>query len=359
MYCDFYSINDRNNLIPEFIDSLILEIERCEIDTINWKIETIFIGGGTPSLIKSKYVELIINALYKKHKLKHIKEFTLEANPGEAPKTRLKNYFDLGINRLSIGVQSLEPSILKFLTRIHSPKQVFDTFNNAREIGFKNINCDLIYSIPNQSWATWSRDLKKIINLKPEHISAYTLTSEKGTELFKSVKNQKIIMPGDSQTSNWFLKTHKILKSFDYKSYEISNFSKINFECKHNLNYWNIGSYLGYGPSAHSYDGNKRWNNVKSIDSYIKKITLCKSPISFSENLTKENKINEIIGFGLRTSSGIFIKNIPEPFIHKFYYNLDLALIKWKNCISINKKFIKLKNKGLIYGDAIAIDLMI
>jgi len=359
MYCDFYSVNDRENLIPQFINSLKLEIEQCKVDTKDWNIETIFIGGGTPSLIKSKYIEIIINTLNKKHTLNNIKEFTIESNPGEAPKNRLKNYHDLGIDRISIGIQSLEPSILKFLTRIHDSKQVFDTFYNAREVGFNNINCDLIYSIPNQTWDIWYQDLKKIINLNPEHISAYTLTSEKGTELYKSIKNQNIIMPNDDQTSNWFLKTHKILKSFNYKSYEISNFSKINYKCLHNLNYWKNKPYIGYGPSAHSYDGYKRWSNIRSIDSYIKKIKSFKSPISFSETLTIENKINELIGFGLRTSSGISIKNIPEPFINKFYRNLESALIKWEDCINLNKNFIKLKNQGLLYGDSIAIDLMI
>ena len=184
MYCDFYSASDKETLIPEFVKALILEIERCQVETQDLEIETIFIGGGTPSLLKSKYIDLIVNALHKKHKIDNVKEFTIEANPGEASQKRLKNFLKLGINRLSIGVQSLNPNILRFLTRTHSPNEVFKTFQNARNIGFKNINCDLLYSIPNQSWNRWSKDLKEIIKLKPDHISAYSLTSEKGTQLF-------------------------------------------------------------------------------------------------------------------------------------------------------------------------------
>ena len=359
MYCDFYSINGQENKIPQFIDSLIFENERCEIDTTNWKIDTIFIGGGTPSLIKSKYMEMIINALHKKHNLNYIKEFTIEANPGEAPKNRLKNFKNLGINRLSIGVQSLEPSILKFLTRIHNNNQTFNTFLNAREVGFNNINCDLIYSIPNQSWNIWERDLKKIINLNPEHISAYTLTSEKGTELFKLIKNHKIYMPEDEKIGDWFLNTHNILESFNYKAYEISNFSKLNYESIHNQHYWNIHPYIGYGPSAHSFDGKKRWNNTRSLENYLKKIKLSKSPISFSEILSTKNKTNEMIGFGLRTRAGISIQNIPKQFFKKFNSNLKLVLKKWEGCIYFHKNTIKLEKKGFVYGDAIAIDLMI
>ena len=358
MYCDFYSINNREDSIPEFIQSLILEIERCKVDTTNWELNTIFIGGGTPSLIKSKYMELIINALHKKHNLNKIEEFTLEVNPGEAPKDRLKKFKDLGINRLSMGVQSLEPSILKFLTRIHDSKNVYDTFDHAREIGYANINCDLIYSIPGQSWDIWERDLRSIINLDPEHISAYTLTSERGTELFKLIKNHEIVMPRNEKTANWFLKTHKILKTNKYNAYEISNFSKINYECEHNLHYWNINPYIGYGPSAHSFDGYVRWSNIKSLDNYIKKLNSVKTTLSFSEVLTLQNKTNEMIGFGLRTSLGIKTRKIPNALINKFETNLKLALIKWGNCIVTDSETIKLSIEGLAYADAIAVDLM-
>ena len=359
MYCDFYSASDKETLIPEFVKALILEIEHCQVETQDLEIETIFIGGGTPSLLKSKYINLIVNALHKKHNLGNIKEFTIEANPGEAPKKRLENFLKFGINRLSIGVQSLNPNILKFLTRVHSPHEVFRIFQNARNVGFKNINCDLMYSIPNQSWNTWDKDLKEIIRLKPDHISAYTLTSEKGTQLFRLIKEKKITMPPNEQKSKWFLDTRDILESNYFIPYEISNFSKKGYECQHNLNYWNIRPYIGYGPSAHSYDGIKRWQNINSIDSYIKKLKSHKSPIHFCEALSKESKINEIIGFGLRTTSGILVERIPKVYNTKFKEKLESVRNKWENLIIVDKEFVKLNKSGFLYADAIAVDLMI
>ena len=359
MYCDFYSTSDKKTLIPEFVKALILEIERCQVETKDLEIETIFIGGGTPSLLKSKYIDLIVNALHKKHKIDNVKEFTIEANPGEASQKRLKNFLKLGINRLSIGVQSLNPNILKFLTRTHSPNKVFETFQSARDIGFKNINCDLLYSIPNQSWNIWSKDLKKIIKLKPDHISAYALTPEKGTQLFRLIKGKKITMPPAEQKSKWFLDTHNMLKNNFYIPYEISSFSKKGYECQHNLNYWKILPYVGYGPSAYSYDGAKRWQNINSIDSYIKKLKSHKSPIHFSETISKKNKTNEIIGFGLRTTSGILVDRIPKVYSQKFRENLKNVLKKWEKAIVVDRNFIKLNQNGFLFADAIAIDLMI
>jgi len=359
VYCDFYSASDKEILIPEFIKALILEIEQCQVKTQDLEIETIFIGGGTPSLLKSKYIDLIVNALHKKHNIENVKEFTIEANPDEAPKERLKDLLKLGINRLSIGVQSMNPNILRFLTRTHSPNEVFNTFQNARDVGFKNINCDLIYSIPNQSWSTWYKDLKEIIELKPEHISAYTLTLEKETQLFKSMKENKISMPRDEQRSKWFFDTCNILKNNYFMLYEISNFSKKGYECQHNLNYWKILPYVGYGPSAHSYDGTKRWQNINSIDSYIKKLKSHKSPIHFSETINKRSKTNEIIGFGLRTTSGILVDKIPKVYSQKFKKNLKNVLNKWEKAIIVDKNFIKLNQNGLLYADSIAVDLMI
>ena len=189
MYCDFYSITDSEDAIPQFVEAMCWEITNCTIDVSDWEFDTIFIGGGTPSLLKAIHIDGILSCLNKNYDLSNVKEITIEANPGEAPKDRLKDLKSMGINRLSIGVQSLQPQLLKFLTRIHSKEQVFETYNNARLSGFNNINCDLIYSIPNQTLNMWEQDLNTIIKMEPEHISAYALTVEKGTDLFSIVYN--------------------------------------------------------------------------------------------------------------------------------------------------------------------------
>ena len=236
-YCDFYSITDSEGIIPRFIKAICKEIEQCSTDTSKWKFDTIFIGGGTPSLIKAREIEKILLSIDNKFSLGNVKELTLEANPGEIPINRLNGLKMLGINRLSIGVQSMQKKLLKFLTRAHSQKDVYKVFDSARSCGFENINCDLIYSIPGQTKKMWIDDLENIIKLGPDHISAYTLTVEKGTDLFKMVKNKMVIMPSENQTGNWFIDTHELLQFNGYSPYEISNFSKPGLQCMYNLHY--------------------------------------------------------------------------------------------------------------------------
>lgn len=359
MYCDFYSIAEREDSIPRFINAITTEIERCNMDVSDWGIDTIFIGGGTPSLIDGHFIESILTSLQNSFDISSVKEFTMEANPGESPKDRLMDFRSLGINRISMGVQSLEPTLLKFLTRIHSVEQVFETYENARSVGFHNVNCDLIYSIPGQTWDIWERDMERIIELEPNHISAYTLTLEKGTDLFKLVKDKKITMPEDGQTAEWFLKTHEIMESYGYSSYEISNFSKPKMECQHNLHYWRIHPYLAFGPSAHGFDGQNRWNNSRSLDHYLQQIESNKSPVSMKETLTQKDLLNEMIGFGLRMKEGINLSKIPEKFKNQFSGNLIVAEKKWEGCFIQTEKSISLTKTGMVYGDAIGVDLMV
>ena len=358
IYCDFYSIANREEAIPRFVKAIITEIERCEVDTSDWEIDTIFLGGGTPSLLESKYIESILKSIQTKYDLSSVTEFTLEANPGEAPKDRLKEFRNLGINRLSMGVQSLEPDLLKFLTRIHSVEQVFETYDNARSIGFDNVSFDLIYSIPGQTWDIWERDINRIIDLEPNHISAYTLTLEKGTDLFRLVKDKKVRMAENEITGEWFLKTHQLMESNGYLSYEISNFSQPGFECRHNLHYWKIHPYLAFGPSAHGFDGTNRWNNSRSLDLFLQQIESGDSPISIIETLTEKDKLNELIGFGLRMNDGIDLKKIPEIFQTQFGENLKIIEKKWDGCFIKNENSISLTKTGMVFGDAIGVDLM-
>ncbi len=359
MYCDFYSISDKNSDIPDFIKALTYEIEHCSIDTSKWIFDTIFIGGGTPSLIKENHMEKILSCMHKKFNLTQVKELTIEVNPGEAPKDRLKAFHQMGINRLSMGVQSFQPELLKFLTRMHGRDEIFETYDNIRWAGFQNVNCDLIYSIPGQTKKMWEDDLKSIINLDPEHISAYTLTAEKGTELFSLISEGQIKMPRNSQIGSWFTRTHEVLLKNGYSGYEISNFSKERFECMHNLHYWNIEPYLAFGPSAHGFDGIFRWNNARSLKTYMELIMAGKSPISSREKLGPMDKTNEIIGFGMRMLKGINLKNLPTTHLEKCKVNFEIIMEKYPNCIERKAKNYSFTNKGLLFADQIIPDLLI
>ena len=360
IYCDFYSITNKESMINQFVKSLIDEINYLTIDyDLNLKIDTIFFGGGTPSILDSKSYENIINALNKKFNLSHLKEMTIEANPGECNLKLLKNLKKLGFNRLSIGIQSLHRKHLKFLSRIHSPKDSIQTFNNAISAGFENINTDLIYNIPGQSVFDWEKDLYKIINLGPTHISAYSLTVEKNTELYSLTKNKSVIMPNESIEIEMFKMCKSILKTNNYSQYEISNYCKPGFECKHNLHYWKMEPYFAFGPSANGFDGKKRWTNIKSLEGYINLIQNKRSAITQIENLSKKDLFNENILNGLRLIQGLnksTIKNLSNTDVNQHISHL---ITKWDPLIVDDGEKIYLNDKGLLFADEIISELFI
>ena len=359
IYCDFYSVVDQESTIPDFFKALFKEIQSINTDTSKWNIDTIFIGGGTPSLINPDLISKLIDQLSKKFNLSNIKEFSLEANPGEAKFEYLKGYRDLGINRLSIGVQSLDPMLLKFLTRLHNPEDVFHTFENARKAGFDNINCDLIFNIPNQSMSIWKRDLQTIIDLNPDHISCYSLTVEKNTQLFQYINNGKVQMPSEYKSLNYYKWSQYKLAEQGFHQYEISNWEKPGKECRHNMHYWEIDPYLSFGPSAHGFDGQHRFSNIRNLDGYIKKLNERELPRQDHYKLFDKDRTNEIIGFGLRIRDGINLSNIPPSHIDAVYHSIKQNQSKWGDFYIIENNRLKLTPTGFAFADGIAVDLMI
>jgi len=359
IYCDFYSVADQDDRIDDFVNSLIFEIDRCDINVTNWKFDTIFIGGGTPSLLSAKQLERIISALQKKYDLADIIEFTVEANPGEALYEKLKDFHSFGVNRLSMGVQSFKSNLLQFLSRIHTAEDAMRTFESARKVGFDNINCDLIYNIPNQSLDDWKDDLNQLIELNPEHISAYSLTVENGTPLHGLVRNKTIQMPNDEKHLQFNSTVFELLSKNDFIQYEISNYSKLNKECFHNLHYWDNDTYLGFGPSAHSFDGNKRWNNYSNLEKYVSLLNGENSPIENFDEITEVDKINEIIGFGLRMTKGFELSHIPDDKLEMFKSLLSDVKMKYPDMIFEDENRIKLNQNGMQFADAIAVDLFL
>ena len=359
MYCDFYSVADRDEAMPIFFDSLKKEIEICQIDVTKWTFDTIFIGGGTPSLMTPNQLESLIKTLDYNFDISNVTEFTIEANPGEAPEGRLKEYKALGVNRVSMGVQSLEPNILKFLSRIHGPEEVFKTFDILRKVNFKNINCDLIFNIPNQTLDIWENNLNQIIQLEPEHISCYSLTVEKGTQLYQYVNRGKIKMPNNDKSAEFYKSTQSIMQLNDFEQYEISNWSKPTLECKHNLHYWEIEPCLAFGPSAHGFDGLSRFSNISNLDKYIKKLIDDDIPQQHHEKLSAKNFSNELIGFGLRIKNGINLEKFPDKFREKFEITLDKNQKKWGKFLIKKGNRLSLTNEGYAYADAIAVDLLL
>ena len=359
MYCDFYSVADRDDAIPAYFEALLKEIELCSTDTTHWDIDTIFIGGGTPSLTPPHQLKNLIRALTDKFDFANVFEFTMEANPGEAPADHLKAYRELGVNRISMGVQSLEPALLQFLTRIHGPDEVFNTFDAVRQAGFDNINCDLIFNIPNQNMDIWKRDLQQIVDLKPEHLSCYSLTIEEGTQLFQYVNRGKVTMPSDDQSAELYQWTQSALEENGYAQYEISNWSKPELPCRHNLHYWKIHPYLAFGPSAHGFDGKNRFSNIRNLDGYIKQLGDGKLPRQDDYELSDKDRTNEMVGFGLRIKDGIDLKNVPDMHRDAVRQSIQDNELKWGAYFITEKDRLKLTTEGFSYTDAIAVDLMI
>ena len=356
-YCDFYSITDREESIPLFIDSLIREIKLYFNlnDTTSYNFDSMFIGGGTPSLISPHYIEKIFNTLSDYIDISDLVEVTMEANPGESPKDYLKEYHRLGVNRISFGFQSLNNKLLKFLDRLHTSDQCFTAFNDARNAGFQNINTDMIFNIPGQSLKILSDNLKAVINLGPEHISSYSLTVEKGTMLYNNVTKGKVLMPDEKLDYDMYRTTIDVMSENGYRQYEASNYSKKSKECIHNLHYWNLDPYLAFGPSAHGYDGKKRWWNHRSLNMYISDLQNNKLPINNSEILSKKNKYNEMVMNGLRTSRGINIKSLNS--IHHTK-NLNKIILKWPQLL-IENNYLKLKDHDFMLLDEITPELFI
>ena len=358
VYCDFYSITKKEDQIPLFTECLLKEINTYKHYARKWEFDTIFFGGGTPSLLPAKYLEQILQKLHDTFDTSNVQEITLEANPGEAPLQHLKDIRGLGVNRLSMGFQSFDDKILKVLGRLHQSKDCFKTFNNARKAGFDNISADMIFNIPELSTQKWNSDLTRLIELDPEHISAYSLTVEPSTKLFNLVKRKELLMPIESIDIEQFLLTNKILSEHGYLHYEISNYAKINRESKHNLHYWNLSPYLSFGPSAHPYDLEKRWWNVRSLEKYIESISNNKLPVENNEKLSRNDHYNEIILNGLRLKNGINLSSLNK---YSDLVNLDyLNTIhkKW-DCLYVSDNNIKLIDNGFLFVDEITKDLFI
>tara|TARA_Y100000994_G_scaffold243239_1_gene241359 strand:+ start:969 stop:2096 length:1128 start_codon:yes stop_codon:yes gene_type:complete len=358
VYCDFYSITKREKQIPLFTECLLKEIDLYKDYSEKWSFDTIFFGGGTPSLLPTKYLEQILQKLHDTFDTSKVTEISLEANPGEAPFEHLKDIKSLGVNRISMGFQSFDDKILKLLGRLHEAKDCFNTFNNVRKAGFDNINTDMIFNIPGLSVNNWKKDLNKLLELDPEHISAYSLTVEPSTKLFNLVKNKKVLMPIEKTDIEQFLITEDILSKNGYHQYEISNYAKKNKECKHNLHYWNLSPYLSFGPSAHSYDLKKRWWNVRSLEKYTNNLEKGKLPIEGNEILSRKDNYNETILNGLRLSKGIKTSDLKEysDIINKTEFNK--VIDKW-DCLSISDKNIRLTKEGFLFVDEISTDMFL
>jgi len=359
IYCDFYSIITSNN-ISSFLQSLKKEIKYyAENYSSNRIITSIFFGGGTPSLMQPEYLEEIISSIAENFSVSAEAEITMETNPGTVDKEKLRKFRTAGINRISIGVQSFNDDELKFLTRIHNSNTAVETLHIASEVGFENISLDLIFNLPKQTKQRWLSNLQQAIQLPIKHISTYSLILERGTILNKMVLDGKVKMQSDDHDADLYETTLEFFENSDFYQYEVSNFTKPGYECKHNNVYWHYGEYLGLGTSSHSFIDGKRWWNYSSLKRYINEIDTNGIAVANCEELSPEEFHNEYIMLALR-SSGIKLKIYNSTFgdnwLKKNYSYLNK--LENENFILFDDSNIKLTKKGYALCDEILKNLL-
>jgi len=348
-YCDFSSYSGKNHLIDSYIEALKKEIVLHKTTLDNHKISTIFFGGGTPSILSGNQIAEIMDTISKYYCIETKAEISMEANPGTLTYDKLKTYYASGINRLSIGLQACQNDLLRTLGRIHSFEEYIKNLEEARNIGFTNINTDLMFSLPGQNEKHWEESLEKIVSLNIPHISAYSLIVEEETPFFNLVESKRIILPHEEIELKMYHHTIHYLKQNGYNHYEISNFAKPGFQCKHNLTYWYNKSYIGLGSGAHSCFNKKRFNNVNKIEEYIKLLLNDKTPIEDEINLSIKDEISETMFLGLRMMQGVSI----EEFIKRFnvspleVYKDVIHKFKTQNLLYWDEKHIRLTQKGI------------
>ena len=347
-YCDFISFENKCDEIPQYIESLKEEIRKFDFSSYN--VTSIYIGGGTPSYIDSKYIKYILDELKTRVKFDDI-EITIEVNPGTVTEEKLKEYKEAGINRISIGLQSTNNNLLKEIGRIHTYEEFLEAYQLVNKIGFNNINVDLMLALPGQTIQDLKESLDKIINLNPNHISIYSLIVEEGTKISKLLEEGKISLPEEEQERRMYWYVKDILELKGYNHYEVSNFSKKGKESRHNMNCWNQEEYIGFGVAAHSYINNVRFSNTDIIQEYIKNIkeNNTENNITIEEEQTLEDKKKEFMMLGFRKIEGVDISKFKEKFVDNplFLYREKLNKLAEEGLIEVDLNNIRLTNKGL------------
>lgn len=363
-YCDFISYSNKYKKQEEYINKIIEEIENNNEILKNNFISTIYFGGGTPSSINSDLIKKVLDKIYKvagisKENKENI-EITIELNPGTVTKNNLQIYKSCGINRLSIGLQSTNDIILKEIGRIHSYEQFLNTYNQAIDVGFNNINVDLMLGLPGrdkggQTIADLKDSLEKITNLNPvpNHISVYSLIIEEGTPIEKRLLQEEINLPSEEEERNQYHYTKNYLELKGYKHYEISNFAIPGYESKHNINCWEQKQYIGLGIAAHSYINGIRYSNTNNLEEYLSKSS--KEVKTIEETQTKEDTEKEYMMLGLRKLDGISINKFKEKFGENpiYLFRKELQILVEEELLEIDLDTIKLTNKGLDFANIV------
>jgi oxygen-independent coproporphyrinogen-3 oxidase len=342
-YCSFYKEASDRNKVQGFLDALLIELDRFGPDRLS--VQTIFFGGGTPSALSPSQLDFLLTGLRDRLDLTNLTEWTLEMNPATVSAEKANLLLSLGVNRISMGVQSWDSDILQRLGRVHSAVQARRSFDILRTAGFENVNLDLIFGVPGQSREQWMGTLSETVALGPDHISAYCLTYEEDTEFFRRFQTGEF-RQNTNEDAEFFAMTMDFLSDHGFAQYEISNYTRPGRECLHNLAYWYGKDYLGLGPSAFSTIGRRRWQNIADTQSYIARIGLQDSIRTFEEHLEETTREAERIVFGLRTRNGVLRSKIVQQ-------QSELADLEKAGYLEAAGDYVRLTRAGRLVADEI------
>lgn len=359
-YCDFPSFSRMDNLRMDYIKALCKEIKIFKEKYAEYVIDTIFIGGGTPSVLQASELEIVLKEINTLNVSKNV-EFSMECNPGNLTEEKLRIMRKNGVNRISMGLQAKQNTLLKALGRIHDYDTFKENFILAKNNGFTNINVDLMFGLPNQKISDWKESLEEIISLNPSHISAYSLIIEEGTAFYKLYEADKLVLPSEEEEREMYHLTKTILEKAGFKQYEISNYAKEGFECKHNLAYWNMDNWIGLGSASASYVDGVRSKNISNVKEYINSMIEYGEAIEENLNNTKNDDMEEFMFMGLRKINGISEKEFKDRFkvgIDEIYSDVFKKYEK-EELLKRKDGLIYLTAKGIEVSNIIMADLLL
>ena len=357
-YCAFNTYAFHKEQAKVYIGALQTEMALYAPETSI--LQTIFIGGGTPSILSADSLNQLFTNMHRHFQISPDAEFTVECNPGTVDTEKLRVMQDAGVNRLSFGLQAMQDETLRQLGRIHTVDEFLHSYRLAREHGFDNINIDLIFALPQQTMGEWQHTLNKTISLEPEHISAYNLVMEESTPFYDWWQSGELVLPSDDSEADMFQWTIETLTSHGYTHYEICNYAKPNREVKHNLVYWNNQEYIGLGVGACGYVDSIRWTNIKGLTPYIEALHQHKKPIADSELMTGHAEKAETLMLALRKREGICLADYAQRFGEKIDVSFGESIEKWIGLGSLEQTVthLRLTQRGLFLANEVFVELV-
>lgn len=354
-YCDFLSWAGSEEEQETYVQGLLKEIESYREFAKGYKVSTVFLGGGTPSILSGEQIERILGAVSDVFMMDKHAEITLETNPGTVTEEKLRSYKKAGINRLSIGLQSVKNENLKLLGRIHTYEEFLQSYELARQEGFKNISVDLISSLPGQTLESWKEELQEIVRLNPEHVSVYQLILEEGTPFYETYADHPELLPDEEVSREIYLSTGRILSEAGYEQYEISNYAKPGQESRHNLKYWDRADYLGLGLGAASMVRNIRMTNTRDLKTYLEHCSQPKTMRKDVQFLEEPRQMEEFMFLGLRKTRGVSRKEFHRVFGRDMdmVYEKTLAKCLENGMLKEHKDRVFLSEEGVLVSNLV------